>query len=278
MLIYTYSNIRITMSDTVEQLGKLDITQFNIDMKNDLSMRTNIAVIGLGATGSSFLLPLAHYLNYYSRNEVHLFDYDTISNTNRQVSMYGFTEAINVIHQRRKVETATNILKKFANHNDGMGFNKDYSMRNYNNIHSHNKMVDARLLNVLFNNNDIDLDYIFVFTDNNESRHEISKYHTENPETVIFDCRVGSYDQYEVYVSRNPEKYLQTIYFEDDGETPLHIETYNVCLEDRMNFSVALTSSSLIMNLFIKHLRGHLTGDFKHIMIGNDFLGEVKGY
>jgi len=270
------------MSDNIDQAkqtdsntanAKIDLSEFDINMGDNPNMRTHIAVIGVGATGSSFMMLLAHYLKNYSRNHVYLYDFDNIEAHNYNVSLYTFTRPLGVSMPSNKVRGAYRILMKLTEYNE-MTNKRD---RNYNDITLSNQKIDERYLSEVHKDNPID--YIFVFTDNNESRHEIAKYHMKNPKSIVFDCRVGSYDQYEVYFSNNPSKYMQTIYFKKDGKTPRSIDNNtNVCLEDRMNFSVAMMSASMIMNLFIKFLRGNMTNDFKHIMIGNDYLGEVKGY
>jgi len=250
---------------------KLDINSLNMPIEDNPSIYTNVVVVGLGATGSSFILLLAHFLKYVVRYNIHMFDFDHIEEHNNRVSMYGFYDKLGFhLPMNRKADTSARLLKKF------LGGARFRNTKNIS-IDTYRARVDERLLNRTFRG--INIDFIFVFTDNNESRHEISQYHIKHPNTVVFDCRIGSYDQFEIYYSNNPSKYAKTIYYEKDKITPRVIDNNtNVCLDDRMNFSIAMASSSLLMNLFVKHLRGNMKDDFKHIMIGNDYLGEIKGY
>ena len=175
------------------------------------------------------------------------------------------------INSDSKANSSYRILRKLV------GVTNYSRVINNHEINDHNRRVTTELLDVMFGENKV-LDYILVFTDSNESRHQIALYHNEYPETVVFDIRVGSYDQFEVYYSRNPSKYMQTIYFDDDG-IPIHIDANNTCLDERMHFSVAMAGASLLMNLFTKYTRDELEDvDFRHIMYGRDYIGEVKGY
>ena len=250
---------------------KLDIDSLNLEIKDNPNIYTNVVVIGLGATGSSFMLLLAHFLKYVVRYTIHIFDFDYVSRPNRRVSMYGFYNDLGIdTPMGSKVNSSMRILKRLLG---GLSFRRE----KLHNLHAYEIRVDEGILNSHFRGTNID--YIFVFTDNNESRHEVSQYHIKHPNTIVFDCRIGSYDQFEIYYSNNPSKYAKTIYYEEDKTTPRAIDNNtNVCLDDRMNFSIAMASSSLLMNLFVKHLRDEIKEDFKHIMIGNDYLGEVKGY
>lgn len=258
------------MSEIVE---KLDISEFNIDTKKNREIRTNIAVIGLGATGSSFLLMIGHFLKYYSRYNIKLFDFDHITNDNMEVSMYGFFPSFELRQsQKSKAISSYRLLSKLS----GIGEHRVHMNTNNNKISYSTVKVDMDVLERDYGKKN-ELDYIFVFTDNNESRYEVAKYHQKYPQTRIFDCRVGSYSEFEVYYSNNPEKYMRTIYFNGDG-TPRSIITNDICLDARMNFTIAISSSSLLMNLFIQHLKGDITEDFKHIMMGKDYIGEITGY
>ncbi len=251
----------------------LDITEFGIDIKDNEAIKTNIVIIGVGATGSSFMLLLAHLLKYTNRYHVTIYDHDYIENHNNAVSMYGFMSRMRIDYRNAgsKAIASKRLLRQLI----GMGNNIPIREVNFHTIKSNNTRVDKSILDVLHER----IDYIFVFTDNNLSRYEVAKYHLEHPDTIILDCRVGTYDQFEVYFSNSPSKYMQTIYFDDDEKTkPSKIVTNNVCLDDRMNFSIAMTSSSLLMNMFTQHLKGDMKQDFKHIMIGRDYIGEVKGY
>lgn len=250
---------------------RLDISKFEVSVKDNPNVRTNMAVVGLGATGSAFMMLLAHYLKYVSNHNIFLYDFDRLKNHNNQVSMYGFTSRLSVRpNNSYKTSYAKGILKRLLGTSEGRP-------RNNHNIYVERTRVTTEYLEAQFGKGRI-LDVIFVFTDTNESRYEVAQYHELYPETVVFDIRVGSYDQFEVYMSKNPSKYNKTIYFEDDG-TLTHIDGNRVCLDDRMSFSIAMTGSSMLMNLFTKYMRGGFDEiDFKHIMIGNDYLGEVKGY
>jgi len=258
------------MSEITE---KLDISEFNIDTKKNMEIRTNVVVIGLGATGSSFLLLLGHFLKYYPRYNIRLYDFDHITNDNYEVSMYGFFANFQLEpNHRSKAMTGFRLLSRLS----GIGKYRVTSNDKNNKIHYSVDQVDMSTLERDYKGKN-ELDYIFIFTDNNESRYEVAKYHQKYPHTKVFDCRVGSYSEFEVYYSDNPEKYMKTIYFNDDN-TPKYIVTNNVCLDARMNFTIAMSSSSLLMNLFIQHLRGDITEDFKHVMMGKDYIGEIKGY
>jgi len=255
-----------------ESSEKLDVSQFNIDMTDKKITRSTIAIVGLGATGSSFMLLLAHFLKNYNNYDVKLFDYDYIESHNYNVSMYGFASTIGVnLTDGNKANSSRRIVRHLANLRIGS------RNRNNNNVLALESKVTMDLLEAEYPRG-TNLDYIFIFTDNNESRHEIAKYHQKYPGTIVLDCRVGSYSQFEVYFSNNPTKYMKTIYFDDDKVTPSHIEGNNICLDQRMNFSIAMSSASLLMNLFIKYLKDDMKSDFKHIMIGDDYIGEVTGY
>lgn len=248
---------------------KLDMNDFNIDMSDNPNAQVNIAVIGLGATGSAFMILLAHLLKYVTRYTIHLFDFDVIEEHNKRVSSYGFYDSWRFDKEMlSKSESAMRILRRLVS--------ELLITKNKHVLKSYKDMVTNELLTKMFNK--VDLNYIFIFTDNNESRYEMSQYQLANPHTKVFDCRIGSYDQFEVYYSNNPTKYAKTIYYNDDN-TPRHLDNRtNVCLDDRMSFSVAMASSSLLMNLFQKHLRDEIKDDFHHIMIGNDYLGVITGY
>ena len=49
------------MSITTET-EKLDVSKFEVSVKGNPNIKTNMAIVGLGATGSSFILLLAHFL------------------------------------------------------------------------------------------------------------------------------------------------------------------------------------------------------------------------
>lgn len=251
---------------------RLDVTKFQVNVKDNPNTRTNIAIIGVGATGSSFLLLLAHFLKYAHNYVISMYDFDHIEQHNNQVSMYGFTHTLGIRNNSNyKVDRAKNILTYYLGSDDyDRAINKHI-------IEAFRQRVTTDLLITTFGDNRY-LDTIFVFTDSNESRYEIAQYHDKYPDTTIFDIRVGSYDQFECYMSKNPNKYNQTIYYEDDG-TLTHINANRVCLDDRMSFSIAMTGASMLMNMYTKYMRGGYDNiDFRHVMIGNDFLGEVKGY
>lgn len=248
---------------------KLDMNDFNIDMSDNPNAQVNIAVVGLGATGSAFMILLAHLLKYVTRYTVTLFDFDSIEEHNKKVSTYGFYDNLNLEEEMKfKASSSLRILERLLG---------TYSIeRNKHILRAYSTIVTNKLLTEMFTNTN--LNYIFIFTDNNESRYEMSQYQLANPHTKVFDCRIGSYDQFEVYYSNNPTKYAKTIYMNDDN-TPRHLDNRtNVCLDDRMSFSVAMASSSLLMNLFQRHLRDDIKDDFHHIMIGNDYLGVITGY
>lgn len=262
---------------TETELTRLDVSQFEVSVKDNPNARSRMAVVGLGATGSSFMLLLAHFLKYKEMYDIHLFDFDIIEPHNNQVSMYGFTTSMGIpIENRSKVESSGSILRQLLGRESYPKKTKT-GLRGDHNILTHDSKVTMDILEALFGDS-ILLDYIMVFTDNNESRYEIAQYHEKHPDTTIFDIRVGSYDQFEVYMSKNPSKYNKTIYFEDDG-TLTHINTNRVCLDERMHFSIAMCGASLLMNLFTKYVRNELDNvDFRHIMYGRDYIGEVKGY
>ncbi len=252
----------------------IDISKFEIKTKNNPNINTNIAVIGLGATGSSFMLLLSHFLKYSDHYVISLFDFDHIEPRNREVSMYGFANSMGIrLDRHSKVSSSYVILNRLAGRDNIDGNN---GLKRTNKVNYYNQKVTSELLEHMFGNK-VNLDVIMIFTDNNESRYEVSQYHLKFPKSEIFDVRIGSYDQFEVYYSANPDKYLQTIYFEDDGSIT-HIETNNVCQDERMHFSIAMAGSSMLMNLFTKWTRNELKTDFKHIMFGRDYIGEVKGY
>lgn len=199
-------------------------------------------------------------------------DFDYLESHNERVSIYGFS---NSFGRRPMRNTKTSISKKILE--NLVGLVDTGLLRNNNRIYTHLAKVDQNYLNE-FNNSTRDLRYIFIFTDSNESRYEIAKWSLENPEVTIFDVRIGTYDQFEVYMSNNPKKYIQTIYLDKLGD-PVYFDEHAVCQDDRMSFSVAMTGASMIMNMFTKLIRQGYDGvDFKHVMIGNDFLGEVTGY
>ncbi len=252
-----------------DNTDKLNITDFDIDMNNK-TIRTNIVVIGLGATGSAFMILLAQFMKLQSRLTVELWDLDHITDLNKSVSIYGLTYNMGIETAQSKARMCRNILYQLTN------------MRNQSLGNRANNIINIRTSKATYDTltrqyKGKEIDFLLVFTDNNESRHEVALYHEANPQTVVIDCRVGSYDQFEVYYSRNPSKYRKTIYYEEDGSPTVH-DTYNVCLEDRMNFSIAMASSSFVMNFLVKDTRGQMNTDFKHVMIGNDYIGEVKGY
>jgi len=248
----------------------LDISKFNLKVKDNHSLRTRLGVIGLGATGSAFMMPLAHFMKNYGRYDIDLFDPDYIGTENMNVSMYGFSRVMgNSMDTNSKAYSSRSILRHLLN------WSSNGILPNANVINQHRVKVDYDILRY----NKSAYDVIFVFTDNNKARYEVSKYHSENPKCIVLDCRVGSYDQFELYFSNNPSKYAKTIYYNKDGSlSSLDDKTSTVCLDQRMNFSIALTSASYLMNLYVKYLKGDMKEDFKHIMIGNDYLGEVKGY
>ncbi len=248
-------------------VDRLEVNNFSLDVKNNPLLNTSIVVVGLGATGSAFTMILAQYLKYSVRNRIDIYDFDSIEPHNHEVSMYGLFAYMNIGVNSSSKSTSSHRLINTLSGRSSLG------NRNNNEVQSHNQRVNCEVLKENHDN----IDYIFVFTDNNESRYEISKYHTEHPNTVVLDCRVGSYNQYEVYISKNPSKYAQTIYYDED-EQPRNIETNNICLDQRMNFSIAMASSALLMNLFVTEVRGEFDKDFKHIMLGKDYIGEIGGY
>jgi len=251
---------------------RIDISQFEIDVKNNPNTRSNMVVIGLGATGSSFMLLLAHFLKFNSNHDIHLYDFDYIDNHNYQVSLYGFANKFGIgIDRHSKAISSHRILSHLIG--DGR------SMTALNNtINHYAERVTCDLLEAKFGE-DRFLDYIMVFTDSNKSRAEVAEYHENHPDTVIFDIRVGSYDQFEVFYSRNPTKYAKTIYYDDDGSLRDVENEHRVCLDERMHFSIAMTGASMLMNLFTMYTRDALNDtDFKHVMFGRDYIGEVKGY
>lgn len=245
----------------------IDLSEYGVNTK-DQNLKTNMAIIGLGATGSSFMIPLSHFLKYRGNISVTLFDYDHLERQNDLVSLYGFYGQFGInVRNSSKAVTSLRFLTRML---DRVTDQNNLEL-NYNHV-----KVDMKILEEHYS--DKELDFIFVFTDNNESRYEVAKYHEKYPETKVFDLRIGTYDQFEIYFSMNPKKYMKTIYFDEDKK-PLHIETNKVCLDDRMSFSIALTGATLLMNVFTKFYRNDLPDtDFKHIMYGNNFIGEVKGY
>lgn len=265
----------MTISETeikdFADIERLDVSRFDIKInKRVADQPTRMAIVGLGATGSAFILLLGHFLRYNNNMEIHLFDGDHIERHNYQVSMYGIMNRLGISYnERSKAHSSHRLLNSLVGNIDDRHYRR--ITLNY-----HNKYVNESVLMEHFGET-TPVDFIFVFTDTNESRFEISQYHSRFPETKIFDIRVGSYDQFEVYFSASPDKYHKTIYFDDDGSVR-HIEGNRVCLDDRMSFSVAMAGASYLMNLFTKFFREELDKDFLHVMLGRDYIGEVKGY
>lgn len=252
----------------------LDISKFNLEVKDNKLLRTRMGVIGLGATGSSFLMSLAHFIKNYGRYDIDLFDHDFLTDHNLNVSLYGFSGVLgSVTNTNSKAYTSRDIIRTLVNwHQNGN------IIPNGNTVSHFKYKVDYKKL-LYESERTLPFDVLFIFADNNLVRSEVSKYHLKFPNCIVLDCRVGSYDQFELYFSNNPSKYAKTIYYNKDGSlSNLDDKTSNVCLDQRMNFSIALTSASFLMNLYVKYLKGDMKQDFKHIMIGNDYLGEVKGY
>lgn len=258
---------------TASSTASLDVSKYTLPIKDNAIIRSNIVVVGLGATGSAFMLLLSHFLKYHVRYNVIIYDYDFISHENMSVSMYGFFGNIGLNYSRdSKASSCARLLDRLSNQDNDV---EHRGRNNHNKIDYIHDSVNYKTLKANHNK----IDYIFVFTDNNSSRHEVSKYHSKHPDTIVFDCRVGSYSEFEVYYSSNPDKYSKTIYYDDKKRTkPSKIITNDICLDDRMNFSIAMSSCSLLMNLFLKYLKGDMKQDFKHIMIGNDYIGEISGY
>lgn len=268
-----YNDIRqMTVSENeikdFSNIKTIDITKYQIDLKNEVKQKLKIAVIGLGATGSAFIMLLSHFLRYQRNVLIDLFDGDYVEHSNMSVSLYGFMDQINIKPDDDyfKADISRLFLIKLV----------QQKIINSNNIiiNSHNDYVDEQYLELLYND-DNPIDAIFVFTDTNESRHEIAQFHLKHPETLIIDTRIGTYDQYEVILSKNADKYHSTIYYENDGSI-MHVDEHRLCLDDRMSFSVAMSASALAMNLFMQYGKKQINGDFKHIMIGRDYLGVIK--
>lgn len=239
----------------------------------------NIGIVGLGATGSSFIPLLGQWMMYNSNINIRLFDFDHIESHNDSVSMYAFRTMIIdkdhwnhlrlIGHSHYKVHVSEEILKQFSNFRQ-----RD----NGNTIVAYPDMVSKDYLERNASRNKFDqFDIIFIFADNNQARHEIMTYQETNPTTVIYDVRIGTYREFEIIMSKNAEKFKKTIYYNDDGSVS-KINPNGVCLNERMSFSIAMSSSALLMNLFLQSTHGDMKKDFYHFMYGNDYKGEIKGY
>lgn len=272
IFLFDYNNLFIVYYFMLHTMKDLDITEFQIDV--DTNYFSHVAIIGLGATGSSFLTQWTNYLRHNTSITTYLLDHDTVSRENLQVyfnyNMLYYMKGYNrSITGREKTYVARRFIKCALGDDNAL-------TKNNNKIHDIEANVNFDTLERIFGEFVVELDYIFMFTDNNASRYEIYKYQKKYKKTIIIDVRVGTYDQVEVIYSANAEKYLKTIYLDEGGEPRIVSNRDRVCLEDRMSFSIASVGASLAMNLFLKIVRDDINKDFKHIMIGRDYIGDVR--
>lgn len=253
---------------SIQELNKL--SDFDIGATYQ---KQSMAIIGLGATGSAFLPHLAHYLRYHSDFLIALYDFDVLETHNNRVSMYLFDELLTQSFEvdNTKVSHATAMLRNLVT--EDVLRTQNHEIAQYNEKASLDTLTD---LNYYCDSGE--LDYIFVFTDNTRARYEIGSYQILFPHTTIFDVRIGTYREFEVFVSTSGsgKEYMKTIPMKDGK--PLYVETNGVCLDQRMSFSIAQSASALLANLLVQYEKDELrtNNGLYHFMFGQDYIGELK--
>jgi hypothetical protein len=250
-------------------LEGLNLSDFDV---SSIVNKKHIAVIGLGATGSAFLPHLAHFIRYNSGYSIDLYDFDVLEDHNNRVSMYLFDDLLSSgrLKDNSKVSHALAMLQNLITN--------DVLTSQQLDLQAYNEKVDLKVLNDIHNRCGSDrINYVFVFGDNSEVRYQIALYHLIFPNSVILDVRIGTYREFEIIVSRNPELYLKSLPL-DENEQIIHIETNQVCLDERMSFSIAQASSALLSNAFTQLQREQLpfSNGLYHYLHSVEYKGVLR--
>lgn len=267
---------------TEMSLNDLSISTEDLDLE-EYREEITIDIVGLGATGSAFLLSLAHFLRNETQQHIdyhiNLFDFDVIEDHNNRVSLYEFYQELT------RSQPISDIRE--GNHKVDMSYNMLHTLtrpsihQNLDNrlfITPVNEAVSFKSLYEYHAEGEDLPDYIIVFGDNMLVRYEIGRFHQKYPSATVIDTRIGTYNEFELIYSENPLKYMNTIYYNEDGTVKM-LENNKVCLADRMSFSIAMSASSMAFNHLLTSLRRSTVfrnEDFSHFIFSNTYRGNIK--